>query len=295
MEAQAEEERKGGWRRFLPSRKVSILAAIALVAAIALYFFVGRSVQSPTPAVKPAAPVVEPAPPPPLAISAPEPVHDKPEEKSLEPEKPAQEEVSSLKIEKRAEKAVIDPMSARGYKAMMAKDLFMAQRDYARLASRDPQNREALIGLAAVAIKKGEVDTARRYYRRMLEIDPEDPVATAGLVDLGDAADGESRLRSALQRYPDAASLYFSLGNRYAVSASWAQAHQAYSEAYQRDAGNADYAFNLAVSLDHLGRVSEALNYYRIAVEHAEKGWAGFSVDAAKKRMRELGHAGSAQ
>ena len=283
------------WRQLLRSRRFRLWTAAAICIVLALggaYYYLrqGKAPKAvPPAAMPPARPKARPVP---ASAPTPEPEPEKPEASEAKPQEPPQEkpqqELNTLKIEKHEAKAAINPISAKGYKAMMAHDLAGAQKDYARLLAQDPQSREALYGLAAVALKRGRVDLAERYYEKVLEIDPEDPLATASLVDLGNMSDGESRLKIALQRSPDSGALYFSLGNRYASESSWAEAKQAYFEAYSRDESNPDFVFNLAVSCDHLGQSGAALQFYRKAIALSSGGFAGFDVEAAKKRAGAL-------
>lgn len=290
------------WRMLLRSKRIWGAAIAALLAVGVAYSYLHQIRRMPAPKPAEVQRASNPPVPPRMEIkSEPIPAPSKPGVSEEKPEETAQEkprqDLNTLKIEKREAKAAVNPISARGYKAIMANDLAGAQRDYARLIAQDPQNREALLGLAAVALKRGKEGLAERYYEKVLEIDPEDPLATAGLVDLGNVSDSESRLKIALQRFPDSGSLYFSLGNQYASESAWAEARQAYFDAYQRDQSNPDFAFNLAVSCDHLGQSGAALKFYRKAIDLSSGGFARFDVEAAKKRAGELEeeHVGRAQ
>jgi tetratricopeptide (TPR) repeat protein len=89
----------------------------------------------------------------------------------------------------------------------------------------------------------------------VLESDPGDVTAQAALINLrggGDAGQSESRLKTLLAGQPDSPALHFALGNLYARQGRWSEAQQAYFQAYALEPDNADYLFNVAVSLDHL-------------------------------------------
>jgi hypothetical protein len=97
----------------------------------------------------------------------------------------------------------------------------------------------------------------RRSTRRALEIDPRNASALAGLAGLSENARPEvleSRLLRDLAEQPGSAALQFMLGNLYAAQGRWGDAQAAYFEAHRLDPGSADIAYNLAVSLDHLGQ-----------------------------------------
>ena len=54
------------------------------------------------------------------------------------------------------------------------------------------------------------------------------------------------------------------------------------------DPANADYAFNLAVSLDHLKKNELATKYYSEALVLADKGPVGFKEAQIIERLKEL-------
>ncbi len=91
-----------------------------------------------------------------------------------------------------------------------------------------------------------------------------------------------------LARHPNAGAVLFSLGNLYALEQRWADAQQAYFRAYGNAPANPDYAMNLAVSLDRLGQVRLALEYYRRALMLAETAPANFNAAAVRERIGVL-------
>ena len=179
----------------------------------------------------------------------------------------------------------------RAYAAFRAGDLESAADAYRTVAGREPGNRDALLGLAAVATRAGRGDEAAGHYARILAFHPADTVAQAALIAIeeGDPAHGESRLKALLWREPQAAHLHFDLGNAYAAQSRWPEAQQSYFNAYRFDRENADYAFNLAVSLDHLSRRESALGFYREALALAGSRPASFETAAVLARIREIG------
>lgn len=71
-----------------------------------------------------------------------------------------------------------------------------------------------------------------------------------------------------LAKQPDDANLHVALGNLYAEQNQWPAAQQAYFEAYSLNK-TTDNAYNLAVSLDQMGKPKLALPYYIRALEQA--------------------------
>lgn len=186
----------------------------------------------------------------------------------------------------------IHPLVSAGYAAYQAGDLAKARTDYQQVLREEPGNRDALLGLAAVEMRAQRFDLSHGYYQRILQADPRDPYAQAGVLALrGEQLDPslvESRVKSLLAADREANVLYFTLGNEYAQQGRWAEAQQAYFKAFATDPENADYAYNVAVSLDQLRQRKLALEYYRRALALAEKRSASFPLEAARTRMQQL-------
>jgi tetratricopeptide (TPR) repeat protein len=69
----------------------------------------------------------------------------------------------------------------------------------------------------------------------------------------------------------------------------WSQAQQAYFHALQFQPDNPDYAYNLAVGLEHLGQTRPALEYYRKALDLSfRNGRANFDQELAIERVGQL-------
>jgi tetratricopeptide (TPR) repeat protein len=145
-------------------------------------------------------------------------------------------------------------------------------------------------------MRGGDAERATQIYAKLLSLYPRDPVARAALIDLNQnvpPVEGESHIKKLLIRNPEQPFLYFTLGNLYARQGRWPEAQQAYFEAYHRDGENADYAFNLAVSLDRMGQPAAALRYYRRALQLASGGKANFEAEAVLRRISLIGVAAS--
>lgn len=198
---------------------------------------------------------------------------------------------SNIRVAHATQAAQIDPGLQNAYAAFQHGDMAAARQHYQSALQRDPNNRDALLGMAAIAAHDRQPDQAAALYRRLLEIDPNDSDAAAGLagVRTGDANQSESRLRHALERDPESASILFALGNLYAREQRWSEAQQHYFRAYTAAPNNADYAFNLAVGLDRLNQGKLALNYYQRALALAGSGPVNFDRAAASQRVRDLG------
>ncbi len=171
--------------------------------------------------------------------------------------------------------------------AYEAGQLEEAQRLYAEAAAAT-RSTDALLGLAAIATAQNREQDAAQLYREVLEREPRNATAQGALLDLAGDADSlasESRLKTLIERDPSP-HLYQTLANLFAAQQRWPEAQNAYFEAFRGAPGNADYAFNLAVSLDMLQQRAAALSYYEKAL--ALGGIHRFDRAQAEARIRQL-------
>jgi tetratricopeptide (TPR) repeat protein len=185
----------------------------------------------------------------------------------------------------------INPGVQQGYQALASGQLGTARQQYEAVLQQDPVNRDALLGLAAVAQQGNQGAQAAALYLRLLEINPDDGVALAGLIGLrqGDLVQSESRLKAILERTPESGPVLFALGNVYAQQRRWPEAQQQFFRAYSAVPGNADYAYNLAIGLDRLNQPKLAATYYQRALTLAQTSPSAFDRAAAQQRLGELG------
>lgn len=179
---------------------------------------------------------------------------------------------------------------AEGYRAYRAGDVITAAERYQAVLQRDEKNRDALLGMAAIAQQQQNDGLAIQYYSQVLALDPRDPAAYAAMtaLNIGNPANAESRLKLLLTHRPHAGILYFALGNVYADQSRWGDAQQAYFSAVNREPENSQFNFNLAVSLDHLGRNILAAQYYQRALQLDQAGAANFNHAAVQQRLQKL-------
>jgi Flp pilus assembly protein TadD len=186
----------------------------------------------------------------------------------------------------------VNPKVEAGYAAYLAGDAAAARKEYQQALSDDPANRDALLGVAALDVRAGRYELAEAAYLRLLQANPRDTAAHAGLVALRsgriDPLVAESRLKSLLLADPAAHPLNFALGNLYAQQGRWAEAQQEFFKAVNAESDNADYAYNLAVSLDQLHQPRLARVHYQRAVSLGEKRGASFDLAAARARLAQL-------
>jgi tetratricopeptide (TPR) repeat protein len=184
------------------------------------------------------------------------------------------------------------------YQALQQGDLNRSERAYKKVLQYDGRNRDVLLGLAAIALQQGRVAQAQHYYQQILQSYPQDSLAQAGLISsLGERSPDVSvsqlktmlaQLSQKAENLPQLAYLQFTLGNVYARQQAWTEAQQAYFEAYRTEP-RADYAYNLAISLDQLHQYVAATHYYQQALQLGQsRERSGFDRQAATQRLQEL-------
>jgi Flp pilus assembly protein TadD len=186
----------------------------------------------------------------------------------------------------------VHPRVSAGYAAYQAGDMDRARSEYEQALLAEPGNRDALLGLAAVETRAGRYGNADALYRRLLDADPRDAHAHAGLLALRaqqiDPVAAESRLKGLIAAGAGESVLYFTLGNQYAQQRRWPEAQQAYARAAAIDPVNPDFAYNLAVSLEHLRQPQAALGQYRRALALGLQRPSNFDPAAVQSRVQQL-------
>ncbi len=261
------------------------------------------------PVAPPPTPISTPAPPPLVASLAPAPapapapeatqpkVESAPEKvatpkvaptvftKSRAPKTPA-----GMTIVRTQETDTITPALLDAYQAYQRGDYATASQGYRAVLNKDARNRDALLGLGAIAQQQSQDETAQYYYRQLLLLDPRDAVALGAMsaYRTSNGEDTESQLTQRLSEQPRSGALHYALGNVYAEQSRWADAQQAYFNARMLEPSNAQFTYNLAVSLDHLGQSKLAAQYYQQALQLDAANNAGFDHAQAQQRLNEL-------
>ena len=177
------------------------------------------------------------------------------------------------------------------YAQYLDADYVSAAENYHKVLQELPRNRDALLGLAVINELLGHTNLAYNYYLRALKYYPQDSVVEAALLNLQDKDDlakQENILRSLLKQQPDNAFLYYSLGALYATQQRWHEAQRVFFNAYSKESTNPDYAYNLAVSLDHIEQYDSAISYYKVSLENAENAVYIFDKGQVAGRIATL-------
>jgi Tfp pilus assembly protein PilF len=185
----------------------------------------------------------------------------------------------------------LNPMLAQAYSLLQNGNIEEARPLYTKVSQSEPLNVDALLGLAYIAAQENRSDEAVKLYLRILQLNPRHAMAQGALIGLmgrADPAASESRLKQLIANEPSAF-LHFVLGNLHADQSQWTQAQQSYFQAHHLEPDNADYAYNVAVGLDHLRQPKLALNFYRRAEQlAAAQGRSNFNLSHARERIRVL-------
>lgn len=197
---------------------------------------------------------------------------------------------SRLTIRSATQADTITPALQDAWRAYQRGDYAAAGEGYRSVLAQDARNRDALLGMGAIAQQAGKDQEAQQYYRQVLVLDPRDPVALGAMsaFDTPNSDDAEVRLRQMLAGQPRSAALHYALGNLYLDQSRWAEAQQAFFTALALQPGNSQFSYNLAVSLDHLGQGKLAADYYRQALQLDPSGLSGFDAAQTQRRLNEL-------
>lgn len=188
-------------------------------------------------------------------------------------------------------RAAVAPLLEQAYANYLRRDYAAAGDAYRRLLAAEPENSDALHGLAAVLLRQGDEAGAAGYYRQALDADPTDTLAHAWLIGRQGAIDperAESRLKAILATQPDLFPANAVLGNLYAAQNRWREAQAAYLRACSVEPEDPDILFNLAVSHDQLRETGSARRYYALAIEAAGRRPAGFDRARAATRLEAI-------
>src|SRR5450830_768439 len=193
-----------------------------------------------------------------------------------------------IKLISRAQTVGVDPTLLSAYQAFSRGENASAQQQYRQVLQLDVRNVDALLGMAEIAQRQGRDADAQGWYQKVLEIEPRNTIAQSAMISPQahtDAVGTESRIKGMLAQQPEAANLHASLGNLYAEQGQWPSAQEAFFNASRFAPNNADYAFNLAISLDQMGKSNLALKQYQRALELLNKSGAS-SPDRAQLEAR---------
>jgi tetratricopeptide (TPR) repeat protein len=196
----------------------------------------------------------------------------------------------SLQISSSNKVSEIDQWLADGYAAYQRGDDDTAMQYYARVLEVEPSNRNALLASAAIKVQNGNTSSAISDYQQLLLANPKDTLAMSSLISIARTApqESESQLKLMIREEPDSPHLNFVLANVYGAQNRWQEAQGRYFIALQNKPGDPNYAYNLAVSLEHISKPEAAIIYYERAVANIGNGSATFDKNLVASRIQML-------
>lgn len=163
------------------------------------------------------------------------------------------------------------------YQAWQLGQVAQAEQLYRQVLEKQPQQRDALLGMLAVSQSNGSDQSIVLGYalqlRRLYPKDQEVRFATGSVLqDAPNDPVSETELKLAQRSSENVAEASYRLGLFYVEQQRWAEAQSAFFEAVRKKPYQVDYRLNLAISYDQLGKHRLALEHYQVALSQANSG-----------------------
>ncbi len=139
----------------------------------------------------------------------------------------------------------------------------------------DPKNPEQLkLAYARWMEEINDVVEARKHYSAVTRTEPENVEAILGLARLdqvtGQYAEAEQKFKRAIRLSPESPIAQYSLGQFYASQQRWDESREPLTAAMLADPENTTYRYQLAVALVHTDDISSALPHFIRTIGDAE-------------------------
>ena len=166
----------------------------------------------------------------------------------------------------------------------------VALEKYNRVLVVDPKNRNALLARASIQVTNNDRNSAIQDYQTLLIENPKDSLAMSSLITVAglSPSQSESQLKEMIRIEPLSPHLNFALGNVYGSQNRWHEAQSLYYKALNNKSNDPNYAYNLAVSLEHISKPKSAITYYQRALINFNNGLATFKKSVVEKRLEIL-------
>jgi len=197
---------------------------------------------------------------------------------------------STLKIISSSQVEQKDLWLREAYNAYKSGNYNLAMTRYNQVLEVDPGNRNALLARAAINVQNGNSNAAIKDYQTLLLRNPKDSLAMTSLIAVANYSprESESQLKLMIRDEPDSPYLNFALANAYGAQNRWQEAQGYYFKALENNPGDPNYAYNLAVSLEHIAQPQAAVSYYQRALDNINNGLAIFNREVVSQRMETL-------
>jgi tetratricopeptide (TPR) repeat protein len=183
-----------------------------------------------------------------------------------------------------------DTLLKDAYAAYQRGDNNTALEKYNRVLADDSKNRNALLARAAINVQNDKTADAIRDYQALLIANPKDSLAMSSLISVASISPSksESQLKGMIRDEPSSPHLNFALANVYGAQNRWQEAQNLYFKALENNPNDPNYAYNLAVSLEHISKPKVAITYYQRALVNFNNGLATFSQAVVDQRVEML-------
>lgn len=161
------------------------------------------------------------------------------------------------------------------YRAMESGQLEAAAMLYKRVIYTQPENKDALFGLASVYQRTGQIPQARATYSKLLALDPANWPAMNNFLVLAAEESPDHAIEEftrLMRTNPEFAPIPAQIGMIYYRQKKYDEAAANLIRAIQLDPANLSYRYNLAVIYDKLGRTKQAARLYQQLIEAADEG-----------------------
>ena len=165
-----------------------------------------------------------------------------------------------------------------------------AIRKYNQVIKADPVNRSALLARASISVQNNDRNSAIDDYQTLLIENPKDSLAMSSLISVANISSFklESQLKGMIREEPSSPHLNFALANVYGAQNRWYKAQSLYFKALNNNPNDPNYAYNFAVSLEHISKPKLAITYYQRALVNFNNGIPNFKKAVVQKRLETL-------
>jgi tetratricopeptide (TPR) repeat protein len=207
--------------------------------------------------------------------------HAKDTSELLKPEEPPAEDGSvrhesmGIKIEVKKRQANINYELEKAYNALIAGQATEAIEIYRNVLDSEPNNKNALFGLATTYHRAGQIEQARPLYAKLLAIDPTHRDALNNfLVLVADEAPEAalSQLEELERRNPEFSPIPAQMAVIYQKKGDLNKASEKMFRAVDMAPENMTYRYNLAILMDKQKNYEEAARLYQQILEAAGRG-----------------------
>lgn len=163
----------------------------------------------------------------------------------------------------------------RAYTALSNGDTALATETYKNILSTEPNNEDALFGLATTYHRLGDLDRARPYYAHLLKVNPNHREGLNNFLALVSAEapqEALAELERLEQRNPDFSPIPAQQAALLSKNGYADQAREKMLRAIDLAPDNLTYKYNLAVMLDKQGNYTDASALYRLLIDASLKG-----------------------